>query len=90
MDTSWGPNPLSHSENSFIIISKYSFFFGCPAVYGVPRVRDQIQAAVVTYAIDFNLLCRAWDRTCIPVLQRHCRSCCAKAGIPLSTLSNMP
>ena len=31
---------------------------------------------------SFNPLCWTRDRTCIQVLQRHCRSCCATAGTP--------
>ena len=51
------------------------------------QARDQIQAAVVTYAAgSFNPLCRAWDRTCVLVLQKHCWSYCTTAGTSGNTI----
>ena len=52
-------------------------FFSRPVAYGFPRpgIRSEMQFQP-NNARSFNPLHQAGDRTCILVLQRHCRSHC--------------
>ena len=68
-----------------------TFFFGCPQAYGVPRpgirsepqpqTKSQLQQRQIP-----NPLCRARDRTRVPVLPRHRQSCWGTVGAPVCRL----
>ena len=60
----------------------FSFFFGCPSVYGVPGpgIRSKSQ---LRQSWTLNPPCWARDLTCIPVLPIRCQSCCATVGTPV-------
>ena len=72
----------------------FGFFFGRPATYGVPglRIRSQPQLQPKRQLQQQwipNPLCRAGDRTFVPVLSRCCWSRCATAGTPVPCASFM-
>ena len=55
-------------------VFRLSFFLATPVAYGIPgpEVRSE----------PLQPIPKLWDRTCIPVLQRHHQSHCTTAGTP--------
>ena len=71
---------------TFISSQFFFFFFGHPAVHGVPGpgIRSEPQLWPQLKCWISNALCQAGDQTCIPVLPRHSQSHCATVGTPSS------
>ena len=66
--------------------SNCSFFL--PSFLATPRHTEFPMPQLWQYLI-LNPLCWAWDRTCIPVLQKCHRSCCTTAGTQLFFINSI-
>ena len=68
-------------------LSFFFWFFGSTEPYGVPRpwIRSELQFWPIVHLGQHGILnpqCQARDWTCVLVLQRCRRSCCATVGMP--------
>ena len=80
-------NRGTHATWAIFHLSFLFFIFGCPTPYGVPRpgIRSKLQTQPkpqLRQCRILNPLCRAGDRTYVPVLPRCRQSLCATARAP--------